>query len=764
MRSKNPLTLSRFFIKALYFTAAFSLFFIGKNGEPFALALLFSTAFIPLHSTLCALLYSVSAFAHFSFTFFWLYLGQAALLHICIFFYKKYRCQHPSIPFAGLFSALALFVLFSPFDEYALPSSLSFLNNPLAQKILIAGAIFLFSAASTVAVKALFFKLLKCRLKTEELLFCALVFVAVGVGVCRAASSTVYIGIALFLLLYYSCAAKDATAVVCAFLLSLPPFLCVGLSPERFFVYGIAVFLFASAGRFWSAAALLSVFFYYGYLDGIFSTSSAHLTFYVLSGVLPCLLFILIPAPAVRKLENKLVFYRERHLSRIAINRNRASIGEQLFEISGVFREIQATFSALGSTEAEDGAKEYVKAFAVETVCKTCENASSCIKKGRDEQLKKLVEVGAAKGKANLLDIPSALAERCQMQSDLLYAVNKQLGDYKKYMLEAENAKDGRNLLANQAQGVSEILKNIALVQSQPLRIRSDLEKRLELALLKAGVVCSEILASGEEDCPALSMITFGNADVKKIAAVSSEVLKKKMIISEKLSLGKDKYCCILRKKPAFDAAFGVASAKKAGESASGDTHSVIRIDERRFMLALSDGMGSGEYARRISESTVALLESFYRAKMPSPLVLSTINKLLTFNKEESFACVDIALVDLDTGRADIVKIGSPMGFILSDHSLRILDGGSLPLGILDSLRPQTSSYDLRSDDVLLFLSDGITSAYPSSADLYDELKKIPALNPQQLADALLYRAIELCGGVAKDDMTVLAVRIFKAD
>ena len=95
--------------------------------------------------------------------------------------------------------------------------------------------------------------------------------------------------------------------------------------------------------------------------------------------------------------------------------------------------------------------------------------------------------------------------------------------------------------------------------------------------------------------------------------------------------------CCILRKKPYFDAAFGVATITKQGESASGDSHSVIKIDERRFMVSLSDGMGSGEYAKRISESTISLLESFYRAKMPSELILSTINKLLTFGKEESF-------------------------------------------------------------------------------------------------------------------------------
>ena len=146
---------------------------------------------------------------------------------------------------------------------------------------------------------------------------------------------------------------------------------------------------------------------------------------------------------------------------------------------------------------------------------------------------------------------------------------------------------------------------------------------------------------------------------------------------------------------------------------------------------------------------------------MPGPLVLNTVNKLLSFNKEESFACVDIAVVNLDDGRADVVKIGSPMGFILSASSLKILEGSSLPLGILDSLHPATSAYTLSAGDVLLFLSDGITQAFPSTVDLYDLLKSAPISNPQQLADNLLNAALELYDGEAKDDMTVLAVKLF---
>lgn len=138
-------------------------------------------------------------------------------------------------------------------------------------------------------------------------------------------------------------------------------------------------------------------------------------------------------------------------------------------------------------------------------------------------------------------------------------------------MLETENAASGRQLLANQAQGVSEILKNIALEQSEPLTIYSEKEKQLNVALLKAGIVCSEVLIAGDEDSLTLSLVTFGKADVKKIAAIASHVLAAPLIISERLTLSKDKFCCILHRKPYFDAAFGVATYTKTGEIACGD-------------------------------------------------------------------------------------------------------------------------------------------------------------------------------------------------
>ena len=93
-----------------------------------------------------------------------------------------------------------------------------------------------------------------------------------------------------------------------------------------------------------------------------------------------------------------------------------------------------------------------------------------------------------------------------------------------------------------------------------------------------------------------------------------------------------------------------------------------------------------------------------------------------------------------------------------------MLESTSLPLGILDNLRPDGASYDLLENDVLLFLSDGIADAFGSASDLYEVLRAIPLHNPQQLADSLLDAALKAYGGTAKDDMTAVAVRLFKSE
>ncbi len=765
MRIRKKIDFTHAFLYLACSIGMFCLSQIGDNAEPFALALFYGMTSGGLSVVWSALLYCLTALPTWNLTVILLYVGQAVLLAIGFCIQKRLKktdfFKTGFVPLLCLSLSLGLFFTLAPFSPYVIPF-VGATQNPLIQRVLLAALTFLLSAIVSVAMKALLHKLLRCRLRDDEIVFSLLTFVLIGVGFCRFFGINAYMGASFFILLLFVCATKDTTACVCAFVLSLPPLLVGNLSPTRFFVYGVSLSLFIKSGRIAAVCALFAAFFTFGYIDGLYGYPTDLLVQSILSVLLPALLFVLIPTPVIREMENRLIFYREKHLSRIAINRNRSAIGEQLFEISAVFREIESAFLSINNDESNLAARAYIRERVTEEACQRCPDRMLCTEKVDETALDCLIEMGCMKGKVSLIDVPKQLSDVCNRQSELLYAVNRQLRDYTKYMTESDNAASGRAMLANQAKGISEILRNLALEQSEPLRLYTDKERALNIALLGAGIVCSEVLIYGDEDNLTLSLITFGKADVKKIAAIATHLFGIEMMISERLALSRDKFCCILRKKPYFDAAFGVSCVKKEGETVSGDTHSVIKIDERRFMVALSDGMGSGEYARRVSETTISLLESFYRAKMPSELVLSTVNKLLTFHKEENFACVDIAVIDLNSGFAGVVKIGSPVGFILSDSAIKVLDNPSLPLGILDSIHPETAEYTLNENDVLLFISDGISEAFGSTADLYEALRAIPQHNPQQLADTLLQRALQAYGGVAKDDMTVVAVRLFK--
>ena len=752
-------------VPALYFAlflACFLLYAVGENGEPFHLSLVYamsSAGVSPLFSAACCI--APTLFSG-KLTVVLLSIVQSAVLILGWWLHIRIRNTPPDkagfFPLFALSLSLGLFVAFAPFTPYALPLRLAL--HPLFEKIIFALAVFLLCPTCSVMLRAVLDKALKCRLRTDELVYSVFFLVLMSIGGCKAFGINAYMGITFFILLLFGAITKNASTLVCAFTFSLAPYIVTGLPITRFFVYGIAVTLFSKTGKLPSALAFLCVFFAWGYFDGLYSYPTGALTQALLSALLPATFFLLLPMPFLRFWENKLVFYREKHLSRIAINRNRAAIGKQLYEISSVFREIQTAFHALENTEADGLAKAYMKDCIISEACKSCSNYTLCKRRNIMDELDKLLDVGCMKAKVNLIDIPKRLGETCINQNGILRAVNLQIADYKKYMTEAENAAAGRSLLAKQSQGVSDILRSLALEQSEPLRMYTDKERALTVALLKEGIVCSEVLIYGET--PTVSLVSFGKADVRVIAQLCSRILGIAMIISERIALSGDKFCCILHKKPYFDAVFGVATHTKNGETASGDTHSVIKIDEGRFMVALSDGMGSGEYARRVSETAITLLESFYRAKMPPACILSTVNKLLTFNKEETFACVDIAVVDLNNGQADIVKIGSPIGFIISGSAVKVLEGSALPLGILDCIRPDAASYDLQENDVLLFLSDGITDAFSSTADLYELLKRVPVRNPQQLVDGVMERALQEYGGVAKDDMTAVAVRLFR--
>lgn len=734
--------------------------FVGLQGEPFSLPLYYAALVGGANLIFCAAVYLVAGALTLSLSKFLVWFLQAVFLTLSFFVFRRLRVKNPFLSPVLLLLSTLFYVFLFPAEPYTLLEPLF----PLWQKTVFALLFFLSGLLFTPAVRLIEGKLFRCRLSQEELLPVAALFLLTDMGLYNV-NVFVFWGFSVFFLLLYAALFCNSTLMVFALLCSLPPALS-SFSPvpiALFTVCAAFILFFLPLGRL---PAVLSVLFLHTavcFFDGLYRKSVAEIVLTLLCVVLPCLLFLFLPASLWKKGEKAVSLYRENHLSRLAVNRNRAAVGERLFTLSTVFRNIAAAISDPPERSGEEQARRAIREEVVRSVCEGCPQKKRCRALDTAESLQKLIAVGCAKGRVSLIDLPVSLTATCANTSGILFCLNKQLGEYRRYALEAENAREGRRLLALQAEGVCELIKNIALEQSKPLENSNEREKALSRALAAKGVILQELFLYGEGENTQLSLTVFGKCENEKIVQAASEALGMPLLTREKLVLAADKYCFILRKKPRYDAVFGVASRKKEGVERSGDTHSVIRIDEKRFLAALSDGMGSGENARRVSENAISLLESFYRSGMPADVILPSVNKLLTFTREESFVCLDLACVDLESGRADLIKIGAPLGFIFTSGSIRVLEGESLPLGMLDDLHPSTLSLRLQDGDVLVFVSDGVTDAFGSSADLFDYLKTLSPLNPQSFAEGMLRTALSRTDGKARDDMTVLAVRIFLA-
>ena len=753
---KPALSLKSLGIYLSTFAGMVCLNFALPQREPLAFPLFAAAVFCGLNPFAVAAEYVLASFSALSLMASISCAVQASFLLLLAAVYRRAGRRFSWEKLVYLACAQLPFIFLWPHAGYAL--------LPLAavwQKCILGALFVLASLLFEGGLHALLSRAFRCRLHAGELAQISLMWLFLGMGFFSAAGSIAFWALSLSLLLLAAILLKSAAAVPFGVVLCLPA--CVmRISPvplAQFTVLACMCLLFAPYGRIPAALALFVGFLGVQYLEGLYTSGALNIVFTLLACALPAIAVCCIPDKIYRRLGRSLLFYRERTLPRIAINRNRRAVGEQLYEVSSLFREIETAFSA---EERADSSASQLKEKLTSSLCGGCQNRRRCREERISDSLDKLIAVGKAKGRVNLIDLPTEISSVCVNSAGLLFALNRYLAEYRRYCAEVESAREGRRLLAQQAHGISEILRDIALEQSEEYTF-SEEEHLLSAALLSAGILSTEVFLYGEGANLTVSLTLESRTAGKRLCAIASKALGFPLALAEKIPLTADRACFILRRKPRFDAAFGIASRPKEGEVNSGDTHSILKIDERRFLVALSDGMGSGEEARTVSDNTLSLLESFYKAKMPSETVLGTVNRLICFSAEETFSCLDLAAVNLDTGATDLVKIGSPVAFLLSGEELKILEGESLPIGMLEAVHPATLHLEMKENDFLIFMTDGVTTAFGSVAELCSYLSGLRPLNPQSLAEEILSCALHRYNGTAEDDMTVLAVKLLDA-
>lgn len=215
---------------------------------------------------------------------------------------------------------------------------------------------------------------------------------------------------------------------------------------------------------------------------------------------------------------------------------------------------------------------------------------------------------------------------------------------------------------------------------------------------------------------------------------------------------------------PILRAVSGVARLPKKGGHISGDSYAGEPLGPDRYLLALSDGMGVGQVAATESRQCVNLLREILKAGFTTEVAVKTVNSaLLLHSPEESFATVDLALLDLTTGRAEFVKVGAAPSFIKRGRDVTTVKVASVPVGIINQVQVEPEFRNLRPGDIVVMITDGVWDVSKDDVDkerwILEHLRRDRSDDPEEVAESLLARALELMPDTG-DDLTVLAARI----
>lgn len=719
---------------------------VGSQNQPFSSALLFAV----LYSGANALLYSAVFLLSFLFNFSLQNFASALAISLilCVIygvFARKRKMNITSLIF--LLASLIPYVLIGGKSEYF-------------SRFITSVFITVTSACFIPVVDAFALRGLR-KLEKFEILSLILLFVCVFSGGIKYIGLDGYKALSLFLLAIFSVLFQGVESCLVALILAIPH--AISLKSAEIFapymVFGFLSFVFSGKSKplysiVMIMGELIGTYLFdwygeYGYVNLIYVCSAL-------------ILFSLIPEKLLKSIEERLALSSEKPLTRYEINRTRNIISGRLYEISGTFREISELFNTISKTE---NPFIYEDAIIEETdkICENCVFYSKCKATNfpSREDVTRLIAIAKGKGKLNSVDLPKKFTQKCNQTGKILFAINKYVALYSTEIEKRKASESTRALVGLQADGVASALKGIAKNLSKTLSYKTNKENKLSRFLLKKGVNVQETMIFGESESIEIHLIIKDNCNENKVIASVNEFFKIKFRVIEKFVLPSEKTALILELANKYDCVFGVATQRKNGEQVCGDTHSLIKIARNKYMLALSDGMGSGQVAKATSQASLSLIECFYKVGLPAEVTLSMVNKLLSFSSEDNFTALDLAVINLENLSCDFIKLGAPYGFIVSRGVVRLIEGSSLPMGILSELKPSVCTEAVIPGDVIIFLSDGVTDAFGSATDFADFLIATSISNPQKLADKILDKAYAMYGDKASDDMTVVACKIF---
>lgn len=488
----------------------------------------------------------------------------------------------------------------------------------------------------------------------------------------------------------------------------------------------------------------------------------------LLSVVIGGVMFAIIPNSVLHKY-NGIFDIKSLLTVKNIVDNSKNQIVTRVKELSKIFLEMDGVYRKMvRGTLPDDKAKVMLREELVDMVCSKCENRDYCFRSSGnfvDNAIDTIVSVAYDKGKILLMDIPQHLTSNCNNTSAIVSSLNSLVSSYKQYTGVVNNLDTSRILIANQLNGVSKLLDSLSSEVDVNINFDHKFNDRIKEELSYKNIICYASFVYEKDAYSRYVNLIVKTESIDKvlIEKIVSKIIGVKLMIKNVSPNDADTSMVYMVTKPNFDIAYGSCGITKTGKIVSGDSKSILKIDDGKYMVSICDGMGSGKNAHSISALTISLIENFYKCGFDNDTILNSVNKLLSLTEEENFSTIDLCLIDGKKNTYDFVKLGATTGYLKRENGeCEKIESSGLPIGVLEEIRPHITKKLINPFDMLVFVSDGITDSFENKLDLCLYISHLDIINPMLLSQNILDKALSLNSGIAIDDMTVVCVRVFE--
>lgn len=354
---------------------------------------------------------------------------------------------------------------------------------------------------------------------------------------------------------------------------------------------------------------------------------------------------------------------------------------------------------------------------------------------------------------------------RCIRRGRFESAIKTHCANYDSMRAAETRLSEVRGVISDQFEGVAKMLSDLSEEFKYEVRHDAKATENIILTFKNMGYHAVSCIAARDK---------FGriSADVH-IKGAADKVINKMDVMhnlslalacdmdAPTVSLGGDDAFIFITEKPNYKVEIGLTQIAEEKGKLCGDSAKYFTDGRGRFMMLLSDGMGTGGRAAVDSAMVSGLFSRMLKSGFGYDCSLKIINSSMIFKStDESLATVDIASIDLFSGECELLKAGAAPTFVKRGGRVGKAESRSLPPGILRDIHFDKANITLKPEDIVVMVSDGVTTE--NTGWINDILKTWSIGSAQQLADEIALAARRRRSDGHNDDITVLVAILKK--